>query len=90
MVHTMKSEMNLINTVEKQANVDEYVDTLLNVFTSQEEQIKTMKERLINFKSMLKEESELSGKIAKISNEPNTEFNIVDDNIKMEGIEEAI
>ena len=90
MVHTMKSEMNLINTVEKQANVDEYVDTLLNVFTSQEEQIKTMKERLINFKSMLKEESELSGKIAKISNEPNTEFNIVDDNIQMEGIEEAI
>ena len=86
MVHTMKSEMNLINTVEKQANVDEYVDTLLNVFTSQEEQIKTMKERLINFKSMLKEESELSGKIAKISNEPNTEFNIVDDNIKMDSI----
>ena len=90
MVHTMKSEMNLINTVEKQANVDEYVDTLINVFTSQEEQIKSMKERLINFKSMLKEESELSGKIAKISNEPNREFNIVDDNIKMEVIDEAI
>lgn len=91
MVHTMKSEMNLINTVEKQANVDEYVDTLLNVFTSQEEQIKNMKERLINFKSMLKEESELSGKIAKISNDPiNTDINLVDDNIKMEGIEEAI
>ena len=67
MVHTMKNEMNLINTVEKQANVDEYVDTLINIYSSQEEKISSMKTRLIQFKQMLKEESELSAKIARIS-----------------------
>ena len=67
MVMSMKSEMNLINTVEKQANVDEYVDTLLNVFNLQEEKISQMKNNLLDFKNLLKEEIELSAKIAKVS-----------------------
>ena len=75
MVRTMKSEMNLINTVEKQANVDEYVDTLMNVFTAQEEKIAAMKSRLVQFKDMLKEESELSAKIAQI-NQPTSNENL--------------
>ena len=67
--------MNLINTVEKQANVDEYVDTLMNVFTAQEEKIAAMKSRLVQFKDMLKEESELSAKIAQI-NQPTSNENL--------------
>ena len=76
MVGTMKNEMNLINTVEKQANVDEYVDTLMNVFTAQEEKIAAMKSRLVQFKDMLKEESELSAKIAQIGNQQNDNANV--------------
>ena len=67
MVMSMKNEMNLINTVEKQANVDEYVDTLLNVFVTQEEKIAQMKNGLLEFKMLLKEEIDLSAKIAKVS-----------------------
>ena len=64
MVLTMKNEMNLINIVEQKSNVDEYVDEILNIFGEQENKINIMKQKLLGFKRLLKEENELSQKIS--------------------------
>ena len=64
MVITMKNEMNLINIVEQKSNVDEYVDEILNIFGEQENKINLMKQKLLGFKRLLKEENELSQKIS--------------------------
>ena len=64
MVLTMKNEMNLINIVEQKSNVDEYVDEILNIFGQQENKIQVMKQKLLGFKRLLKEENELSNKIS--------------------------
>ena len=85
MVITMKKEMNLINIVEQKSNVDEYVDKIINIFGEQENKINLMKQRLLGFKRLLKEENELSQKISLLtekdkdynnSNEKNNNENI--------------
>ena len=89
MVITMKKEMNLINIVEQKSNVDEYVDKIINIFGEQENKINLMKQRLLGFKRLLKEENELSQKISLLtekdkdynnSNEKNNNENIKEDN----------
>jgi len=89
MVITMKKEMNLINIVEQKSNVDEYVDKIINIFGEQENKINLMKQRLLGFKRLLKEENELSQKISLLtekdkdynnSNEKNNNENINEDN----------
>ena len=50
MVLTMKTEMNLINTLEQKSNVDEYVDKILDIFGEQENKINQMKQKLLGFK----------------------------------------
>ena len=89
MVITMKKEMNLINIVEQKSNVDEYVDKIINIFGEQENKINLMKQRLLVFKRLLKEENELSQKISLLtekdkdynnSNEKNNNENINEDN----------
>ena len=77
MVLTMKNEMNLINIVEQKSNVDEYVDEILNIFGQQENKIQVMKQKLLGFKRLLKEENELSQKITilKENNNNNIEEN---------------
>ena len=74
MVLTMKNEMNLINIVEQKSNVDEYVDEILNIFGEQENKINLMKQQLLGFKRLLKEENELSQKISNF-NENNSKSN---------------
>ena len=64
MVLTMKNEMNLINILEQKSNVDEYVDKILEIFGEQENKINQMKQKLLGFKRLLKEENELSQKIS--------------------------
>ena len=75
MVLTMKNEMNLINIVEQKSNVDEYVDEILNIFGEQENKINTMKQKLLGFKRLLKEENELSQKISALSENNNNNCN---------------
>ena len=77
MVLDMKNEMNLINLVETKSNIDEYINNLLSIFNSQEEKIKNMKNRLLDFKQMLNEESELGAKINLLSKEDNNVFSDV-------------
>ena len=85
MVITMKNEMNLINIVEQKSNVDEYVDEILNIFGEQENKINVMKQKLLGFKRLLKEENELSQKISAFtenntSNISNSNSNINNEN----------
>jgi hypothetical protein len=75
MVLTMKNEMNLINIVEQKSNVDEYVDEILNIFGQQENKIQVMKQKLLGFKRLLKEENELSQKITILKENNNIEEN---------------
>ena len=75
MVLTMKNEMNLINIVEQKSNVDEYVDEMLNIFGEQENKINAMKQKLLGFKRLLKEENELSQKISALSENNNNNCN---------------
>ena len=97
MVLTMKNEMNLINILEQKSNVDEYVNKILDIFGEQENKINSMKQKLLGFKRLLKEENELSQKISKLTNRDNdnnndnidndiynNEFNNNDDNIPQE------
>ena len=97
MVMTMKNEMNLINVVEQRSNVDDYVNQMLNIFSTQENKIQKMKEKLLAFKNLLKEENELSDKLNALTERNNNrnehdEGNIVETNIqlgnKMEDIKE--
>ena len=67
MVLTMKNEMNLINVVEQKSNVDEYVDEILNIFGEQEKKINLMRQKLLGFKRLLKEENELSQIISNLT-----------------------
>ena len=89
MVLTMKNEMNLINILEQKSNVDEYVDKILEIFGEQENKINQMKQKLLGFKRLLKEENELSQKISLLTEkDENDEYNenngnandIIDDN----------
>ena len=83
MVLTMKNEMNLINIVEQKSNVDEYVDEILNIFGEQENKINLMKQKLLGFKRLLKEENELSQKISNFTDNNNSNKN---SNTKKENI----
>ena len=85
MVITMKNEMNLINILEQKSNVDEYVDKILEIFGQQENKINQMKQKLLGFKRLLKEENELSQKISLLTekddnNEKENNSNIIDKN----------
>ena len=71
MVLTMKNEMNLINILEQKSNVDEYVDKILDIFGEQENKINQMKQKLLGFKRLLKEENELSQKITLLTEKDN-------------------
>ena len=71
MVLTMKNEMNLINILEQKSNVDEYVDKILDIFGEQENKINQMKQKLLGFKRLLKEENELSQKISLLTEKDN-------------------
>ena len=88
MVLTMKNEMNLINILEQKSNVDEYVDKILDIFGEQENKINAMKQKLLGFKRLLKEENELSQKISllteKDNNNDDNEYDNIDDNIAQE------
>ena len=75
MVLTMKNEMNLINIVEQKSNVDEYIDEILNIFGEQENKINLMKQKLLGFKRLLKEENELSQKISNFTDNNNSNKN---------------
>ena len=75
MVLTMKNEMNLINILEQKSNVDEYVDKILDIFGEQENKINNMKQKLLGFKRLLKEENELSQKISKLTDKENINDN---------------
>ena len=106
MVITMKKEMNLINIVEQKSNVDEYVDEILNIFGEQENKINTIKQKLLGFKRLLKEENDLSQKISafsennisnsnpnsNIKNDKNFDNSINDDkkSIKLEEIHQEV
>ena len=76
MVLAMKNEMNLINIVEEKSNVDEYVEEILNIFGEQENKINSMKQKLLGFKRLLKEENELSQKISLLTEKDNNNENI--------------
>ena len=80
MVLTMKNEMNLINILEQKSNVDEYVDKILDIFVQQENKINNMKQKLLGFKRLLKEENELSQKISKLTDKENLNDNINNEN----------
>ena len=75
MVLAMKNEMNLINIVEEKSNVDEYVEEILNIFGEQENKINLMKQKLLGFKRLLKEENELSQKISVLTDKSNNSKN---------------
>ena len=79
MVLAMKNEMNLIHIVEQKSNVDEYAEEILDIFGHQENKINSMKQKLLGFKRLLKEENELSQKISAF-----TENNISNSNNKNE------
>ena len=81
MVLTMKNEMNLINILEQKSNVDEYVDKILDIFGEQENKINQMKQKLLGFKRLLKEENELSQKISLLTEKDNIDY--VDSNSKL-------
>ena len=84
MVLTMKNEINLINILEQKSNVDEYVDKILDIFGEQENKINQMKQKLLGFKRLLKEENELSQKISLLTEKDNDNDymdNINEDNI---------
>ena len=80
MVITMKNEMNLINILEQKSNVDEYVDKILDIFDQQESKINQMKQKLLGFKRLLKEENDLSQKISLLTEQDNNNENINDIN----------
>ena len=89
MVLTMKNEMNLINILEQKSNVDEYVDKILGIFGEQENKINAMKQKLLGFKRLLKEENELSQKISLLTekdnnNDDDNEYDNINDNIAQE------
>ena len=89
MVLTMKNEMNLINILEQKSNVDEYVDKILDIFGEQENKINAMKQKLLGFKRLLKEENELSQKISLLTEKDNNnnddnEYDNINDNITQE------
>ena len=82
MVLTMKNEMNLINILEQKSNVDEYVDKILEIFGEQENKINQMKQKLLGFKRLLKEENELSQKISLLTEkDENGDYNENSNNI---------
>ena len=81
MVLTMKNEMNLINILEQKSNVDEYVDKILDIFGEQENKINQMKQKLLGFKRLLKEENELSQKISLLTEKDNIDY--VDSNSQL-------
>ena len=82
MVLTMKNEMNLINVLEQKSNVDEYVDKILEIFGEQENKINQMKQKLLGFKRLLKEENELSQKISLLTDkDENNDYNENNSNI---------
>ena len=97
MVLTLKNEMNLINIVEQKSNVDQYVDEILNIFGEQENKINLMKQKLLGFKRLLKEENELSQKISSLkdnnnnsneNNEHNFDENDIENNKKCINLKE--
>jgi phosphopantetheine adenylyltransferase len=60
--------MSLVNEVEKPgSDIEFYVNSMEKVFNQQLEKINFMKNRLINFKNLLKEEEEVSQKFLKLN-----------------------
>ncbi len=60
--------MSAINSFSQQgSDIDLYVDTMEKIFNLQLEKINFMKMRLTNFKTLLREEEEVSNKIMKMN-----------------------
>jgi hypothetical protein len=60
--------MNYINTVQTpSSDIELYVNSMEKVYNLQLEKINFMKMRLINFKTLLREENEISQKFLKMS-----------------------
>ena len=66
--------------MEQKSNVDEYVDKILDIFDQQESKINQMKQKLLGFKRLLKEENDLSQKISLLTEQDNNNENINDIN----------
>lgn len=60
--------MGAINDVEKAgSDIEQYINTMEKLYTQQIEKISFMKTRLLNFKSLVREEAELSDQFHKMS-----------------------
>jgi hypothetical protein len=60
--------MAFINEIEKPgSHIESYVNSMEQVYMQQIEKVTYMKTRLLNFKHLLKEEEELSGKILRMN-----------------------
>lgn len=63
MVEYIKNELSLISSFEKENNIDLYLDSIENIFSSELNKITFLKEKARQIKEMLNEEIEISNQI---------------------------
>lgn len=63
MVEYIKNELSLISSFEKENNIDLYLDSVENIFSSELNKISFLKEKARQIKQMLNEEIEISNQI---------------------------
>lgn len=63
MVEFIKNELSLISSFEKENNIDLYLDSVENIFSSELNKISLLKEKARQIKQMLNEEIEISNQI---------------------------
>ena len=63
MVEYIKNELSLISSFEKENNIDLYLDSVENIFSSELNKISFLKEKARQIKQMLNEEVEISNQI---------------------------
>lgn len=64
MVEYIKNELSLISSFEKENNIDLYLDSVENIFSSELNKISFLKEKARQIKQMLNEEIEISNQIS--------------------------
>ena len=67
MYNALHNEMELLNNISMHNNLDQNVDNLLLLLSTKEEQIALMKQSLIQYKSMLLRENQLSKELTQIN-----------------------
>ena len=67
MYKALHNEMELLNNISMHNNLDQNVDNLLLLLSTKEEQIALMKQSLIQYKSMLLRENQLSKELTQIN-----------------------